>query len=438
MTDGLAGRSAPGLWWLSPQGAVLLVVPLTLGMAMAMGQREFFALARTSKSLTSDTAMLMASGAGTLILGALLAQALRRSPDTGKGCWPELGELERRRLRAVLTLFFRLTVFAYAAFLVVAVARGLRPGDLVAAVVSGDTSSNALRDLFAPVTGVTTLTQLGIAVVVIGGLLLLDQPDRSTVRRVVIVVVLALARAYLLNERLAFIELAVPLMAVLTFGARRASRSARSRVGLAVAPVALVPLLIVVFSVFEYSRSYTFFASRTQQSPLEFGLNRLAGYYATSYNNGALLLTHLPGDRVPYPTLEAVWTAPGVEQLGLYQALSRDDFVQELEYVLARFGSDEFNSPGGLAVPFLDYGTAGGYMLFLAAGLAVGAAYQRFKDGDLRFILVYPPLVTGLFELPRYLYWCQGRVAVPLVALVLAGRYAVRAANNPPTPEVAP
>ena len=50
----------------------------------------------------------------------------------------------------------------------------------------------------------------------------------------------------------------------------------------------------------------------------------------------------------------------------------------------------------------------------------------------LNLVLLYPPLVTGLFEVPRYLYWTQGRLAPALVALALIGWWATRNPQRAP------
>jgi hypothetical protein len=66
------------------------------------------------------------------------------------------------------------------------------------------------------------------------------------------------------------------------------------------------------------------------------------------------------------------------------------------------------------------------------AGLLLGLAYRAFCNGSLYLLLLYPPLVTGLFEVPRYLYWTQGRLAPALAALALIGWWASRHPQRAP------
>jgi hypothetical protein len=211
--------------------------------------------------------------------------------------------------------------------------------------------------------------------------------------------------------------LVVPLVAVT---AMRLSTSGqrRTRVAVVLLPIVLLPAAVAVFGAFEYSRSWNFYRQNGGGSFPVFAAERFAGYYATSYNNGQLTLDYdrYPG-RLPYATLQALWTAPGMD--GRYVALSGHAPMgsQLGDPVLTAHANPEFNNPGGLAVPFVDYGRAGGYVFFFLAGLCVGVAYRGFAHGRPAGVLLYPVLSTGVLELPRYLYWTQGRAAPALVAL---------------------
>jgi hypothetical protein len=65
--------------------------------------------------------------------------------------------------------------------------------------------------------------------------------------------------------------------------------------------------------------------------------------------------------RIPLRTLEVVWTAPVVEQLGLYDRLSPGGSSPALQDLLAQKANPEFNNPCGLCDPFLDWGAAEGW-----------------------------------------------------------------------------
>lgn len=417
-----AAASAPrrrlrGVWWLSPAGAVALVVPVSLYLAASRDDSAYRRLWGTPKALDSDAVALFSAGVGLFVVGALLPLLGRRVADQS-AAWPPFSGAGLLRLRRAAGVLFWLTIAGYVVLGALGVSRGATPAQLLHALTSQDTFGSTLEEEFAPVAGLTTLTQLGIAYVVVGLLVLACGPDRRTLRRLVLVVVLALARAFFLTERLAVLELAIPAVVVLALRAASGRRRV-PRVGVRWLPLLLVPGVFAVFSAFEYSRSWVFYSQRTHGTFLQFAADRLAGYYATAYNNGQLFLDHGPRVRLPYGTVEAFWTAPGISQLGLYQRLTGSDQPTDFTDVLVQHGNPEFNNPGGVVVPFIDYGTVGGLVFFLVVGLLLGWMYRRCCEGSTWAVLLYPLTVTGSLEMPRYLYWGQGRVAPAIVALLV-------------------
>ncbi len=437
MTAGAVERTPPGsrrsplstgVWWLSPAGAASLTVPVTLLIAWQLDDAYFRQSWGTARSLTDDTLLLFAAGALLFALGGMLPLLL--SGGRGRHAASPAAAVGSDFLRRCCTVLFRLTMVGYAALAVVGVSRGARPADLLDALTAQDAFDSTLRTQFAPVAGITTLTQLGIAYVVLAVTLLTRGRDRSTARRLVVVVVLALMRAFFLTERLAILELAIPAVGIVAM--HMARRGGPRRRLTSAAPFILVPGAIAVFGVFEYSRSWVFYSQQRGGSFLQFVVDRLAGYYATAYNNGQLALTYGLGSevRLPYGSIEALWTAPGVSQLNLYGRLTGRYEPDDFAYLLQQYGNPEFNSPGGLSIPFVDYGTAGGLVFFLLVGLALGTVYLRWRDGEFWASLVYPVTLTGLLEMPRYLYWGQGRVLPTFVALFVIAWLARRSATT--------
>ena len=427
------GRRRPpghGLWWASPLGAVLLVVPGSLWLAWSTPDLSYRLLYRSPKVLDGGTSLLFAASGLALLLGVLAATSSR--PRGWPARWPLLSTDELRLVQRASTVCFWLTMTGYTAFAVAGVARGARPDLLVDAFTSQANFGGEIEALFAPVTGITTLTQVGVAYVVLAALLWTAGQRRSVARRLALVFVLALLRAYLFTERLAIIEVAVPFVVVLAVAAHR-----RGDVRAALAPVVALPGLVVLFGLFEYSRSWTFFRSRTTATYPEFVVDRLAGYYATAYNNGAAQVLHGGHpDRLPYYVLEGFWTAPGIEQLDLYGRLSGREPGADYEQLLLQRTNPEFSNPCGICSPVIDLGTLGGLLWLVLAGFVVGALWCAFRDSKPAGLVAYPLVLLGLLELPRYLYWTQGRlipaaVALGIVALLLhRRRRPVRAAPH--------
>jgi hypothetical protein len=404
-----------------------MVIPLSLAVAIQIPDSDYRLFYKVPRVIDVSQAELFLVSAAALAIGTLIPLALR--PGRIRHDWPDVPSKQVGVLRSAETIAFRLTVLGYLLLGALGVKRGARPSLIINAITSQDNYTGQLKTVFAPVAGVTSLTQIGIADVVIAGVLLCHGRRSVLVRHLSIVLLLGLLRSYLLTERLALLELIVPLVAVGAAWLRQRPRRGR---WLPALPIFALPVLLVVFGAFEYSRSWVYYRSRTTQSFPLFVVNRLAGYYATSYNNGALQLTQ-PRDpnRLPYDSIQAFWTAPGISQLHLYYRLTKQNGDDLLNTVLSQRGNPEFNNPGGLAVPTIDFGRVGGAVFFFIAGLIIGLAYRSWRSGQPTGLLVYPVFFTGLLELPRYLYWTQGRVFPPLVFLVIVAAVMHRRGRPP-------
>lgn len=413
-----------GVWWLSPVGAMLIITVPALWYAWSLDDSAYRAAWRTGKLMTDEIFFLFLAGALAFMVGGAIPTTLRRRALSAP--WPGLSQAEVGLLQRISGWLFWGTVVGYLLLGGVGFLRGVRPADLIQAVVSADTGSGALKEQFAPIAGLTTFTQLGIAVVVVCAYLALSG-DRRAMVRIAIVVAMSLPRAYLLGERLAAIELFVPMLAVFAT-AWVSSHRQLVRSGVRLAPILLLPLLVIVFGFFEFSRSWAaFYSTRSADSFASFAVQRLAGYYVTAFNNGALFVQNVPEPgRLPMVTMESFWSAPVIEQAHLYERWSAPGSENRGSDLLSESANPEFNSPCGLCAPFVDFGTAGGLLYLLGAGLVVGTLYVRFTRGGPIALLIYPLFVTGLFELPRYLYWATGRVAPPLVVLLILGVVLVR------------
>ncbi len=407
---------ARSLWWVSPGGALALLVPGTLLLTYYLDDADFRLFYRSTKSVTTEHLLLLAAAVALLAaVATFVAHLPRLRPAVA--LLPGGTEVPRTLRRAAEVLFW-LTVVGYVAFAATGASRGVTPVQVLELLVTQNAYEGNLKDEFAGVAGITTLTQCGIAFVVVATYVLLRVRDRRLVLQVAVVLLLSLVRSFVNSERLALIEVAVPLVAVVAMAARHSASPAR-RIAARAAPVVLAPLLLAVFALFEYSRSWTFFSTRTDQPFPLFAAVRLAGYYATSYNNGYLQLEHAtyPG-RLPRESFLFVWEAPFVAQLGLYDLLGVAPPAASQD-VLDRYANPEFNNLGGITAPMVDLGVAGGLLYLAALGALIGLLYRGFRDGAVVGALLYPVALTGLLELPRYLYWAQGRVVPAVLCLAV-------------------
>ena len=415
------------VWWANPLSPLVLIVLPTLFFAWRIDASAYLAQWKAPK-------VLGFSGFARGII-ALLALAIGATAMTGgrfrlaeREQWPLLSSVSRRSLRRSFFVFYRLTCFAYVVWAGAAVARGLTPQILVRTVVSLNSFNDALKTYFATIPGITTMTQFAICVVIIGVLLTCDEKDRAITRRVYLLVGLAVVRAFLRTERLAVVELVVPWLVIRS--AHRVATTDRSarRLIVRLGPILALPLLLIGFSLFEYSRSWTFARETTNDTFVEYSSYRLIGYYATSYNNGELYRQNLTdAGRLPYFTTQFVWDAPIISSLVTYEGVVGRPAIGPL---LSEKANPEFNSEGGLSQPYVDFGDAGGALYFLASGLFIGWMYRLFAGSRLIGMLSYPMIFVSLLEMPRYLYWSQGRATPGAIGLVLAASAAATSARR--------
>ncbi|MGE2713321.1 O-antigen polymerase [Mycolicibacterium litorale] len=424
MTHDVTARRAR-VWWLAPTSVILMVAAMSILLTAAVSDDRFRALWNTPKSVTGHVLLLMFCGALTLALGASAVGALRpvRVPAQR---WPNLSPRAVSLLCRASSVLVCLTVLGYLGFGLLMLRAGIGWSEIAGA--SGYAGSAPIKTVVGTIPGVTTMTQFGIAAVVVSSIVLAQQNSRAELLKIVAVVGMSVPRAFIFAERLALLELVVPIAVVACY---RVAETPRNRSLVRLVPVVALPAVVVIFSVFEYFRSWEFFRG-TGRSFWEFSFERVAGYYATAVNNGYLELNHLNvAGREPLTTLEFLWDAPGVRQLGLYDQLAgnfpgRNGVVTDADYVamLTNHGNPEFNNATGFSIPYLDYGTAGGLLFFLIAGAIAGLLYRSFREGSPAGLLMYPLFFVGLIELPRYMHWTQGRslpswLALGVVALLL-------------------
>lgn len=403
------------LWWLSPAVVAMFIGTTAIVLTAMVGDEQFRTYWDTPKLVTDHTLVLFQCGVLAFAFGSLVVIASTPRTDRLPTRWPNLDDFTRDRLRRASTVLTSLTMVGYAGFMVLIAKSGLSIGELFG---GSDRPWDApVKAQLGNIPGVTALTQVGIAAVTVSSILLAHKFSRAELIKLLAVLGLSIPRVIIYSERLAFLELAVPAMVI--GAAWLSNRGGVRRTVAKVVPVVGLVLVAVMFSVFEYFRSWMFYRMRGESSFLEFVLNRLAGYYATAINNGQVILDHLhwPG-RLPFDTLDNFWSVQGIYQMRLYEVLGGHDRPygkggdEDSPYfsALQQFANPEFNNPSGYVAPFIDYGEFGGLVFFLLLGAVAGLLYRQFARGTLIGLLVYPVFFTGLVEWPRYLYWFQGRV----------------------------
>ncbi len=263
--------------------------------------------------------MLFGCGAGALAFGAMITMTLTSATRPLRSQWPTLSEGSIALLRRASTVLTTVTVIGYAGFAALVV----RSGMSLSESITGSSAHKAgveVRDIVGTIPGVTTMTQFGVAAVVVSTTLLVHEFSRAELAKLLIVIGCALPRAYIFSERLAILELVVPMTVILA--AHLSVQGGLRRKLMQVIPVVGFFAVVAMFGFFEYFRSWTYYRTHTSTSYLQFVVSRFAGYYTTALNNGQLVLEYLQWPtRIPYNTLEALWTAPGVQRANVYELL---------------------------------------------------------------------------------------------------------------------
>lgn len=420
---GLVGVRRP--WWVKPWNLILLLVLPTVLLSASYGDDDYLRLWRTTRHLTSEGVLLVVALAAAIAAGAAIGASSRWRPMQGQ----QLGEISEHAYASLNRWFwisFATTLGGYGVWIAAGFMRGVRLGhfaDALSANYDGE-----LKRTMGNIPGITTLTQAGIAVMCLGAYLSLTRRNRAHIAAMTAVVLIALIRAFFLTERLAVIECLVPLGAIKGVRWCNSRRLGRRMVSAGM-PVLAVLGLFVVFASFELTRSWTYFSSRTDQSYVGFAADRLAGYYATSYNNGDLLGELEYRADAPLYTAHAFWEFPGVSGV-IERPEARTAIGEDYDTILERYASPEFNSTGGVTTPIIDYGLFGGFLYSLIFGVIVGAVYRGYAQGRLLGSLSYPIVFGGMLDLPRELYLNSSRVMPAFALLVLACFATTRSARS--------
>jgi oligosaccharide repeat unit polymerase len=421
-------KSPLSIWWLHP-GALFATAGVAIAVcAYLIPESVYRSNWRTPKFFDLHGFWITLACCAVFSAGTLLATGfLHRAPrpvDQAVG----LESIPWNAMRKLFVFAFYLALFGYALWIVLAIQRGMT---LQAAmeVISGEKGAmyDARFTYLPTVGGVTTLTQFGTAAAILGTIIGFYSGWRPVRVKLVMLVLLALLRALLNSERFALIELFVPVLVVaLAFRWIGRRVSARTRALVRLAPVIGLAGLILFFTAFESLRSWSNFYADREQSLWQFGSMRLAGYYVTSFNNGAYFLNRLEPLNAPYFTAHFMWTfpltAPAVKRLFPDPMLDTADKWFYFPFLEAE-ANVEFNNADGMLFPLMDFGVPGGLIYWGFAGLVCGWVYEHYRRRTPFGTLVYPLIYLALCEVPLALYWGEGRVVYSAALLIAAPAY---------------
>jgi hypothetical protein len=413
------------VWWLNP--AVAFGMPaIAAGVAAYItGSNDYLYFWRTPKYFDLSCLGLVFACIITFVCGCVFGAARR---NNGVGRQPSADwklAVPWRSVRLLFQISFILTVLAYGIWFAVGIKNGLNLRLILDIIHRASGANYDLRkEYFKTIPGVTTAAQFGLTVIALGVPLGIAKGWRTVRWQCLSVFGLSLARTLLNSERLAVIELLVPLL--VSFIWLRPPTGRLLRFLTRFAPVVAAAFLYFFFAAGEYFRSWSSFYANRESSFWGFIALRLMGYYTTALNNGALLLASKESltFHMPLATLSALWRFPILKDVlpVLFPAFDFAPSVPDVNYVnlLTTSANPEFNNPSGIFAPVFDYGVAGGLLYWLLCGVICGYLYKEFKLRSIAGVFLYPPLYIGLIEVSRVLYWADARFFPGMFLLVVS------------------
>lgn len=263
------------------------------------------------------------------------------------------------------------------------------------------------RSSSGKIAGLTSMTELGPVLTPLAWLLYTYTHNNKYKRHLVVLFTLSIMRAVLFSERLAFLEIFVPMI-VLYIAQKRYKKIFN-----------YLPLLgflglYLVFAVFEFVRSWsTHYVYTYDGSFWQFSLDRLLGYYAIALNTECTALEYREPPYFPALLLRWLWKIPLMDQIP-----SNFGITTSYTNLLGIYGNEEFNNIGGMLTGINDFGLLG-LVFYFFLGLFIGSFYKSFKSNSLKGYLLYPICVLCLFEMPRYFYWSDPRAFYTIIAMVV-------------------
>lgn len=413
-------HNAEQVWWLNPAWLAGLAGILVSIAAYVTPEATYLAQWHTPKYFTGEFFAISVGMSLLFAFGAVCSMLLAKGAEPVD--WKR--DLPWEWITAAFWLCVVLSVAAYFIWLGVAIARGVTL-DLALAVLKGQKNAfQQMKDVYlVTISGVTTLTQLGIPAVILGVMIGSVKGWKPVLPPIVLLFALSVIRALFNAERLAIIELAIPVLVIsLRLNAFDSPGfQGRWKTILQFAPIFGGILLLGIFGVFEYFRSWSSHYSAGDQSFWQFVVLRLSGYYVTALNNGALMASRIDPVWAPFSVLHGLWRFPVLSGLmdAAYPGIKLDSVrLDPYMDMLDREANPEFNNSSALLPPIVDFGVAGAFLFWLCAGLLCGLLYRWYLDGKPTGLLFYPIFFTGITETTRIMYWGEGRAVATYIILI--------------------
>jgi hypothetical protein len=401
---------AQTVWWINPSQLFLVfIIPLyTLVFLMPTLVGEGAVVLRFRLFFTGEYYFL---GLAFLLLATIWAGLIAKL-NVG---YPRSAPHTFRVTRVYLDILAILTVTAYC---ILFYPLALNPTVLLNVLTGVPGAVSHAKWIASGNPGVTSLIQLGVAYVI---LYLHERwvnrrplPPRYTLYCLAILA-LALFRAVVRAERLALIEVLLPMVVMfVTFRLGGASKLIRLVTSLA--PFVGVVGLVIFFGATEFLRSWGAYYQYHSRGFVEFVVTRITTYYFTALNNGAGLLAMLD-----WPTWQFEYLLLWLHRFPFGVGSVSRAFVdyRGSPLFLERYADPEFNNTSGIFPVFFDLGLPGGLVYAAVWGALMGYTYRGFILKRGFGSLFFPAAFVSMLEVMRILYLADPRMLPVMLGLTV-------------------
>lgn len=225
--------------------------------------------------------------------------------------------------------------------------------------------------------GVTTAMQLGIPLFILSVMLYYRKPSNLFIILPLIIFFFATIRAFIFSERLALIELIVPIIVLIYILNKKLFYRSM---------LISVVLFIVIWS-FELSRSWSA-SINNSINPIEYLTNRFFMYFSTSINNSFLVFEHFEITHYAQPLLSP------------FLQFIQDDiaYQNDIYFILSNFGNLEFNNLGYFGELYINFGYLTFPFIILVSSIVL-MSYKQFIDKKFIGMITFPIFMISIIDI---------------------------------------
>ncbi|MED1439509.1 O-antigen ligase [Aeribacillus composti] len=291
----------------------------------------------------------------------------------------------------------------------------IRNFDLIINILSGNsTYASGVRMYINTIPGITTLSQFGVVYVTLYKYfvnfknVILKKHYKFLYW---IILILTLFRTIVWSERLALIEILIP---IILLSKLKLKVYKKIRVILFLGPYMGVLFLYLYFGIFEYFRSWASYYKFIYDNYWGFIFDRISNYYLTALNNGAGVIN------VFNSSFDFQYTFAWVYKFPILGEVLRDytGLKSTLNIFLDNYGNREFNNLAGIFAVYHDFGFLGASVVMVVLGIIVGLLYNLYSKNSIIGVLLYPTFFIFLLEILRIFYIGEPRTT-PIIFLSL-------------------